>query len=54
MGPGLSTYWDAVRDAGIRLKLSVMTQKPGILQVLPGTFDGTVHRMRVKVYYHRH
>ena len=41
-------YWDAVRDAGIRLKLSVMTQKPGILQVLPGTFDGTVHRMRVK------
>ena len=66
MGPGLSLgsniyliqglhiYWDAVRDAGIRLKLSVMTQKPGILQVLPGTFDGTVHRMRVKVYYHRH
>ena len=50
-GFGMSRRWDGrdpgmVRDTGIGLKLSVMTQKPryftGILQVLPGTLDGTV------------
>ena len=31
-----------VRDTGTRQNLSVMTQNPGIVQVRPGTLDGTV------------